>query len=65
MPIMEGEEVLTRLKEIDPEVRAIICSSNVQSSKQKELVDLGAKDYLIKPAKADILMAAINKALSA
>lgn len=63
MPGMEGEEVLTRLKEIDPNVRAIICSSNVQSSKQQELIDLGAEDYIVKPAKPDMLIAAVNKVL--
>ena len=56
MPDMEGEEVLQRLKELDAGARVVVCSSNVQTAKHQEVLDLGALAFLTKPVRAEDLL---------
>ena len=55
MPEMEGPEVLSRLKEVDPAVNVVICSSNVQADARQDVMDRGAVAFLNKPVRPDDL----------
>lgn len=63
MPGMEGDEVLSRLKDIDPEVKVIVCTSNVQSSMRSRLMQLGALGVVNKPVRMHELLTHITAAV--
>lgn len=64
MPGMSGIEVLNRLRAIDAKVKVIICSSMGQQSIIAEAIQLGAKDFVVKPFKEDNVIASLEKVLS-
>lgn len=49
MPGMNGDEVLRRLKEIDPQVQVVICSKGLSKKKIIALMSAGAKKFIPKP----------------
>lgn len=53
MPEMDGIEVLTALKEIDPAFRAIVVSAVGLEAKVMEAIRLGARNYVLKPIDRD------------
>ena len=55
MPHMSGIEVLKKLKEIDAEVKIVMCSAVGQESIIREAVIEGAIDFIVKPFKEDVL----------
>lgn len=46
---MYGLDVLTKLREMDPAVRVIVVSADVQESSQRMVHDAGASGFLTKP----------------
>jgi len=46
---MYGLEVLTKLREMDPAVRVIVVSADVQESSQRLVHEAGASGFLTKP----------------
>ena len=67
MPNMNGIEVLRRIKEIHPEQKVIISSSNSDETHSLEEVarKLGAFDCLYKPMDVADIFKVINRALNA
>ena len=63
MPDMGGIEVLKKLKEKDPKVKVVMCSSMGQQSMIANAIQEGAVDFVIKPFKEEQVIAAIEKAL--
>ena len=63
MEDLGGEEVLTRLREIDPAARVIVVSADVQRSTSKRVAEAGAFRFLGKPADPEELMEAVSAAL--
>ncbi|HHW46748.1 MAG TPA: response regulator [Clostridiales bacterium] len=63
MPIMNGLESLKKLKEIDKDVKVIMCSAMGQENMVLEALKLGAKDFIVKPFKADRIMKTISSLL--
>jgi len=63
MEDMGGLEVLPRLREIDPDVRVIVVSADVQRSTAKEVKEAGAFRFLSKPPERDEVIATVNEAL--
>jgi two-component system chemotaxis response regulator CheY len=60
---MYGLDVLARLREMDPGVRVIVVSADVQDS-SRELVETGgAVGFLTKPVQKDVLISAVRAAL--
>ena len=60
---MYGLDVLARLREMDPEVRVIVVSADVQHS-SRELVETGGGvAFLNKPVQPDALISAVRAAL--
>ncbi|HEX2204479.1 MAG TPA: response regulator [Longimicrobium sp.] len=64
MEDLGGVEVLTRLKEIDPRIRVIVVSADIQRSTAKEVAAAGAFRFLGKPADPEELLEAVDAALS-
>ena len=63
MADMEGTEVLTKLREMDPDVRVVVVSANVQRSTETIVLEAGAIAFIGKPADPELLLAALDTAL--
>jgi two-component system chemotaxis response regulator CheY len=63
MPDMDGLTALKRIKEIDPEARVIICSALGQQRLIVQAIQLGARDFIVKPFQPPRVVAALKKAL--
>jgi len=64
MPEMDGLAALKEIIAIDPRARVIMCSALGQESKVLEAIKGGAKDFVVKPFKADRVLDAVGKALA-
>jgi two-component system chemotaxis response regulator CheY len=63
MPEKDGLAALREIIELDPDARVVICSALGQESKVLESIKLGARDFVVKPFKADRVLGAVAKAL--
>jgi two-component system chemotaxis response regulator CheY len=64
MPEMDGLTALKEIIAIDPSARIIMCSALGQESKVLEAIKAGAKDFVVKPFKAERVLDAVGKALA-
>lgn len=64
MPEMNGIEALKRIKELEPTAKIVICSAMGQQAMVAQAIQLGAKDFIVKPFVEDRLVAAVDKVLS-
>jgi len=62
MPKMDGLEALKEIMKIDPEAKVVMCTALGQERTVMEAVQTGAKDYIIKPFKADNVLEVLKKA---
>lgn len=60
---MYGLEVLTRLREMDPEARVIVVSADVQTSSHQMVEQAGAAGFLTKPIDSEQVLAMVRSAL--
>ncbi len=63
MPEMDGMEVLTRLKTMQPDLPVIVLTAHGTIDSAVEAIKVGAFDYLTKPFSREQLRAAVRKAL--
>jgi two-component system, chemotaxis family, chemotaxis protein CheY len=63
MPEMDGLAALKQIIAIDPSAKIIMCSALGQESKVLEAIKGGAKDFVVKPFKAERVLDAVSKAL--
>ena len=63
MPQMNGLEATKKILTQDPQVVIIICSAMGQQRLILEAIQLGVKDFIVKPFKPERLIGAIQKAL--
>lgn len=63
MEDLSGIEVLGRLQEIDPEVRVIVVSADIQRSTGKMVQGAGAFRFVAKPPDPEEVLDAVNAAL--
>jgi len=63
MPGMDGLTALRRIREIDDAARVIICSALGQQQLIVQAIQLGAKDFIVKPFQPRRVVAALKKAL--
>ncbi|WP_018921594.1 response regulator [Salsuginibacillus kocurii] len=64
MPDKDGLEALKEIKGIDPEAKVIMCSAMGQQSMVIEAIQMGAKDFIVKPFQSDRVLEAINKVMA-
>ena len=64
MEDLGGEEVLARLREINPVARVIVVSADIQRSTGKRVAAAGAFRFLGKPADPEDLLEAVDAALA-
>ena len=64
MPEKDGLTALAEIMTLDPSARVIMCSALGQESKVMESIKLGARDFVVKPFKADRVQEAVAKALA-
>jgi two-component system chemotaxis response regulator CheY len=63
MPGMDGLTALKKIREIDSAARVIICSALGQQQLIVQAIQLGAKDFIVKPFQPQRVIAALKKAL--
>ena len=64
MPEKDGLAALQEIIGLDPSARVIMCSALGQESKVLESIKIGAKDFIVKPFKAERVLGAVDKALT-
>lgn len=63
MPEVNGLQALKKILEIDPNAKVLMCSALGQQHLIVEAIEMGAKDFIVKPFTPERLTSAINKAL--
>ncbi len=61
---MHGLDVLTKLRELDPQVTVVVATADIQSSTRALAADKGAKAFLAKPFASDNVLATVNQVLA-
>ncbi|MFB6162033.1 MAG: chemotaxis protein CheY [Halococcoides sp.] len=64
MPIKDGIEATADIKERDPDIPIVMCTSVGQEQKMKEAVKAGADGYITKPFQKPSVMEAIEDLLA-
>jgi DNA-binding NtrC family response regulator len=62
MPEMTGVQVLAEMRKIAPDIEAIIMTGYASVDTAKDIIKLGAYDYMLKPYTVDELMEKIEAA---
>lgn len=62
MPVMNGIEALRRIKTLNPNAAVIMCSSMNQQKYIMKSIQLGARDFIVKPFKTERIISAVKKA---
>ncbi|MHB8073920.1 response regulator [Desulfosporosinus fructosivorans] len=60
MPVLGGMESLKEILRYAPDAKVLMCSAMGQESMVKECIRYGAKGFIIKPFKADLLLKEIT-----
>lgn len=60
MPVMDGLELIKRVKEIDPSVEIVVISGYDDFSYAQQALRSGTADYLLKPIEPEALAAALD-----
>ncbi len=61
MPLLSGLQMIERTRSILPEVLFIIISGHDEFDFARKAINLGVKDYLLKPVKEPLLLESINR----
>lgn len=61
MPHIDGLELISRLKEIHPDMRIIIVSGMTEFETARQALKLGVDEFLVKPIDAEALTAALKE----
>lgn len=60
---MYGLEVLAKIRELNPEVRVIVATADIQTSTRDQVRDAGASAFLTKPVNRKELAGVVNTVL--
>jgi two-component system chemotaxis response regulator CheY len=63
MPVMDGLEAIKAIHDIDPKAQIVVCSTMGQQKIVIQAIEMGAKDFIVKPFKKDRVMEALKKLL--
>lgn len=61
MPVMDGIETLSKIKEINPNAKVIMITAAGQKNKMLEAIRLGAEEFVTKPYEANHIVEILNK----
>ncbi|MCR5284781.1 MAG: response regulator [Treponema sp.] len=64
MPFMDGLELSTAIKKIQPWIKIIILSGHDEFEYAKKAISIGIEDYLLKPFTSEELLQSLNKTAS-
>ena len=64
MPGMDGLAALREIRSIDPDARVAMFTAHREREQVMRAIELGARDYVVKPFHADRLIQAVEKLLS-
>ena len=62
MPNLDGLTALKRIRRADPLAKVVMCSSLGQERYILRAIQLGARDFIVKPFKAQRVVSAVKKA---
>jgi two-component system, chemotaxis family, chemotaxis protein CheY len=65
MPQMDGITTLRRLRQIDPDARVVMCSALGDQRMIVRAIQLGARDFVVKPFRPERVVNAIRRVLEA
>ena len=63
MPVMNGIESLAKIMKLDPFARVIMCSAIGQNKYIIQSIQLGARDFIIKPFKPERILSSVLKVM--
>jgi len=63
MPEMDGITALRRLRRLDPDARVVMCSSLGEQEMIVRAIQLGARDFVVKPFHPERVVSAITRVL--
>ncbi len=63
MPDMDGLETLKEIKKIDPNAKVIMCTALGQQKIVIDALKAGARGYIVKPFKAELVLKEIERVL--
>lgn len=63
MPVMDGIESLARIIKYDSSAKVIMCSALGQNKYIIRSIQLGARDFIVKPFKPERIISSITKAI--
>ena len=63
MPKMDGLTALKKILEMDPQAKVIMCSALGQQRLILQAIQLGAKDFIVKPFRPERVIGSIKKTL--
>ena len=61
---MNGLEVLTKLKELDPGAKVVLATADIQSTTRQETQAAGASGFITKPFNSDEVLNIVSNVLS-
>ncbi len=64
MPKMDGITALKKIMEIDPNAKVIMCSALGQQRLIINAIQIGAKDFIVKPFQPERIVSSIKKVLN-
>ena len=62
MPVMDGLRALKKIRDLDPGAVVVMCSSLGQQEYLIRAVQLGARDFIVKPFSPERVVSAVQKA---
>jgi two-component system, chemotaxis family, chemotaxis protein CheY len=63
MPEMDGLTALRKLRQLDPAARVVMCSALGEQSLIVRAIQLGARDFVIKPFRPERVLSAVTRVL--
>lgn len=64
MPVMDGIQTLEEIMKFDPYAKVIMCSAMGQQKLVVDAIELGAKDFIVKPFDEQRVIQTVNHILS-
>ncbi len=62
IPRMDGLQLIERLRDMDPGVRAIVCTGEARRDMVMKAFQSGARDYVLRPFKPERMSTAMERA---